>query len=364
MGISFDQTHHIKTTIIEKWFPKGKAEVIKTADTPYRTDAEYERSLAEFLPAQGPELEKLQLEHGGKFNALIGQFLHVEQVSRPELGFTVSRLAQFNVAPNAASFQGLKRMARYLATHLHAPIMYPAQNIKLYQRIRWEPEPGKVFEQMIPNLLHQYIDSDHARDIKTRKSISCVLTAILGVLVDWYMGKQTCIAAHSTDAEVRAFFTAAMRNRFMRMIVDFLHMPMKGPTKIFEDNQPAIDIMSAGQITSRVKHMAVPVAMIHEDIKAGIVEPVKIAGQINPSDIGTKPLAAPTLHRHARQCRGQRFYPPAGSEHGKLMDVAMVSQRLTELEAEAAGKVDLSLWENVGVAYDEKDAAQTNKQQS
>ena len=110
--------------------------MIKTADTPYRTDAEYERSLAEFLPAQGPELEKLQLEHGGKFNALIGQFLHVEQVSRPELGFAVSRLAQFNVAPNAAAFQGLKRMARYLATHLHAPIMYPAQSIKLYQHIR------------------------------------------------------------------------------------------------------------------------------------------------------------------------------------------------------------------------------------
>ena len=52
--------------------------------------------------------------------------------------------------------------------------------------------------------MNLFVDSDHARDTKTRKSISCILAALLGVLFDWHMGKQSCIAAHSTDAEVRA----------------------------------------------------------------------------------------------------------------------------------------------------------------
>ena len=37
------------------------------------------------------------------------------------------------------------------------------------------------------------------------------------------------------------------------------------PTDIYEDNQPAIDIIEAGQITSRVKHMATAIAIIHEE---------------------------------------------------------------------------------------------------
>ena len=42
-GVSFDQTHHIKTNIVDEWFPASKIERIKSADTPYRTDSEYER---------------------------------------------------------------------------------------------------------------------------------------------------------------------------------------------------------------------------------------------------------------------------------------------------------------------------------
>ena len=42
---------------------------------------------------------------------------------------------------------------------------------------------------------------------------------------------------------------------------------MSKPTIIYEDNQAALDIMAAGHILSRVKHMAVPIAICHEDIK-------------------------------------------------------------------------------------------------
>jgi len=44
--------------------------------------------------------------------------------------------------------------------------------------------------------------------------------------------------------------------------------------------------MNAGHITSRVKHMAVPIAMIVEDIKNQLLVPVKIDGQINKQTWG------------------------------------------------------------------------------
>ena len=65
--------------------------------------------------------------------------------------------------------------------------------------------------------------------------------------------------------------------------------------------------------------MGVSVAMIHEDIKTQNWQ-------------RTKPQPASTLHRHARFCKGQRFYPGPETEHGRLMQVEMVNQRLTEFD--------------------------------
>ena len=43
MGIRIDQTHHIKSTILDVWFPPATTGLLKTADTPYRTDSDFER---------------------------------------------------------------------------------------------------------------------------------------------------------------------------------------------------------------------------------------------------------------------------------------------------------------------------------
>ena len=55
--------------------------------------------------------------------------------------------------------------------------------------------------------------------------------------------------------------------------------------------------MEAGHIIGRVKHMTVPIAIIHQDIKAGNIKPSKIDGRLNTADLGTKPLATSTFHR-------------------------------------------------------------------
>ena len=362
LGVSFDQTSHIFTRILDKWFPADRTERLKTADTPYRTDdGQFEREINEALPATKEELAKLEKEYGGKYNAHIGEMLHIQQVSRFELGFALSRLSQYNVAPNEPAFQGLKRMARFLATHTHAPIFYPRQNLKMYQTIRFEVEPGKFVEHVISNLFQFFKDSDHARDIKTRKSITCVVATMLGVFVHWQMGKQSCIAAHSTDAEIRAFFSAMMLNRYFRPILEYLRIPLHEPTVIWEDNQPAIDNMTANQITSRVKHMAVPIAMINEDIQKGLCVPKKISGILNPSDIGTKPLPASALHRHWRFGCGHRFYPSAQSEHGILMQVERVLQRMTEFDTASPSYLDYKQIRDFAAVYDTKNAEEKEK---
>ena len=99
-GISIDQTHHIKTTILDNWFLPKQTEQLKTADTPYRTDSDFERQLETQLPAIGEDLKLLEKKYGDKYNALLGQVLHIAQVTRMDLAFACARFDSFNVAPN------------------------------------------------------------------------------------------------------------------------------------------------------------------------------------------------------------------------------------------------------------------------
>ena len=73
------------------------------------------------------------------------------------------------------------------------------------------------------------------------------------------MAKQTCVAAHYTDSEIRAHFLEVQLNKYLRCVQTFLRHDMTKPAIIYGDNQAALDIMAAGHITSRVKHMAVPI---------------------------------------------------------------------------------------------------------
>ena len=77
-GVSIDQTQHIKTKIVDKYFPLDKTECLKSADTLYRTDSKYEKALAEALSAQGKELADLEQKYGGTYHSLVGEFLHIE----------------------------------------------------------------------------------------------------------------------------------------------------------------------------------------------------------------------------------------------------------------------------------------------
>ena len=149
------------------------------------------------------------------------------------------------------------------------------------------------------------------------------------------MDKQSYMAAHSNDAGIRDYFTAMMTNRYLRPVLAWLWCPLPGPTTIREDNHPAIDIMMAGHISSRVKHMAVPIVMIYEDIQQQSSQPKNIPGVLNPGNLGVKPLplAASSLHYNAHQVCGHQHLPFPTSEHGKSLQVEMVNQWLTAFDS-------------------------------
>jgi hypothetical protein len=296
---------------------------MKAVHTPFRTDSQFEIDLLEQLPASKEELKALELKYGATFASILGDIMHVWVWSRPDIGFSTTRLSQYTHAPNAASFAGLYRVLRYLATHLHRPIFYPRQPLTGTHEIRVEFDPPKSMSMELPNGLIELVDADHARDMATRRSCHCVIAMLNGVAVHWKMQQQKCIATMSTDSEARGCFAATKEGLQLQDICRFTRLPSNliKPLPIYVDSQPCIDAIHSNTVTSRVKHIAVPIRFMHDQVEDNKVEFRKIDTKLNVADSGTKPTPTATHFRHFDQIIGVRFYPPKESEHYQQLEL-------------------------------------------
>ena len=94
-----------------------------------------------------------------------------------------------------------------------------------------------------------------------------------------------------------------------------------GVTPGYKNNQPTIDMIKAGKVTTHVKHIAVPVACLNEQCFCGMVEPMHLDAKIQPADMGTKPISGPLPHDHFWNVCGAQFYPSESSEHYKSLEL-------------------------------------------
>eukprot|EP00978_Attheya_sp_CCMP212_P001980 scaffold4085_cov33-Attheya_sp.AAC.1 len=250
-SISIDQTEHIQTKILSDWF-QDDGDPLRATNTPFRTDNEFERDLAEALPSNDAELADLSKQYCGNYRTHMGMFGHIKEWTRPDLGYALTRLGSFSEAPMDVSFQALKRIARYLATHLHTPFFYP-RNISIddTNMIRHEYDQGLSEEISVLNHLECFQDAGLARDLVDRRSMAAQFHFPFGVATDWKIGKQLATAAHSTDAELRSMFTAVKTTLAHQAFMMHLGYGPPKPTRHHEDNQPSIDIVAANQVTSR-----------------------------------------------------------------------------------------------------------------
>ena len=86
--------------------------------------------------------------------------------------------------------------------------------------------------------------------INVHGDLSSVLTALVGVAVDYKMGQQGCMSLSSTVAEIHSIFASVKRTVYVFEMAKFLDMPKAGkPIRIYQDSQPCIDILTSGAVS-------------------------------------------------------------------------------------------------------------------
>jgi hypothetical protein len=101
--------------------------------------------------------------------------------------------------------------------------------------------------------------------------------------------KQTAVATSSTHAEARVIFTLAKELNFLIALCQELHIPLKLPVIIKEENSAVVTMANSDSgYTKKCKHFLMVLNNIKVQIALGQIEARKIYGKLNNADMLSK----------------------------------------------------------------------------
>ena len=174
--------------------------------------------------------------------------------------------------------------------------------VKDYPEASEELDPGfpKVFGPRLQTTI--LVDSDHAHDLKTRRSLTGILAFVGSTPVMWFAKRQGSVASSTYAAEFAALRTATEEAISLQYMLRCLgcNIPThaSSATRVFGDNLSVIQNAQNPSADLSKKHVAISFHVVREAIAAGIIEAYWLKGEWNLSDIMTKQIPTTAFRKH------------------------------------------------------------------
>ena len=143
-------------------------------------------------------------------------------------------------------------------------------------------------------------DSDFAKDIISRRSVSGCSTFLCGAPVSIRSKMQDCVTLSVTEAELVAATQCAQDMLFVMIVLESMDLKVKKPMILEVDNKGAKDLAHNWSIGGRTRHVDVKYHFLRELKENGIILVKWISQEDNSSDLFTKNLASTTFEKHAK----------------------------------------------------------------
>jgi hypothetical protein len=317
-GISFDQTQHIRSVLLAEYFAGTDPKSIKMQPYPFPLDASFERRLYEAAPLTGIDLNNATKRFGFAFGHIVGGLMHITTISRPDLSYCVMRYSGYMACPNLPIFEALHLTMCYLFHHPHLPIMYPSKPMKTSSaalQTHWKHGFAEYLSSDFGDGLVSFADADFARDLRSRRSVSSHFQLLNGVVVGWGCKKQPVTSLHSCGAELHSIYRAGFKCDMIQRFLASIGHSLTSPSLLFEDNQGTIKLLQTNRLTDTVRHHDVKLAWLNENFLRGTFIVAYLNTKHMIVDCITKPVNGAQLHIQISICIGERFYPPASTQH-------------------------------------------------
>ena len=192
--------------------------------------------------------------------------------TRPDIAYSVQRLAQFTQNSRPIHWTAIKRIFRYLKGTRTLGLTYGGSN-----------------EELNNDELNIYCDADWALDAG-RKSISGYIITLSGGAMAWSSKKQSTVALSTAEAEYVAATHCAKQVIWHRSLLNEVGIPSPSTSTIFLDNQAAILITHHPEHHVRTKHIDIAHHFLCNLVQNGNLHLVYIKTEDNLANLFTTSL--------------------------------------------------------------------------
>jgi len=208
------------------------------------------------------------------FCEALGSLMWLQVATRPDLAFSVNKLACFSHNPGRAHWNALKYVLAYVKGTIDYGITY------------------KGGGSLQP---HGYVDLDYAGCRDTRRSTEGNIFMVAGGPVSWECKRQDTVALSIVEAKFMAFSKATTQALWLSKYFDEVGLSINKPLTIYADNNSSIANSLNDKNHHRTKHIDVQHHFIKEHTKMGSMVFHYILITQNMADTLTKPLPRDTL---------------------------------------------------------------------
>ena len=214
------------------------------------------------------------------YQSKIGSLMYLMLGTRPDLAYSVGKLASFSSNPSSHHIHALDRVLLYLhgSARLH---------------LDWWPEE----ENLEPT---GFTDADFAGDSSDRKSIGAYCFDITGTVFSWSSKKESTVATSTMEAEYIALYMGSQQAAWIYQFYKQIGFPLDEPIEIFCDSQPALSVARGEETHRKAKHLDVDLHSIRERVALGQIQLKWIKSSNNPADILTKSIPCDDFIKHCR----------------------------------------------------------------
>jgi hypothetical protein len=202
-----------------------------------------------------PELDVSNLlsdSDASYYQSQIGILRWAVELGRIDIATEVSMLAAYSVAPREGHLAAVFHLSAYLKSHDRSRLVLdssylPEIPVPIYD---WVDFYGEVEEAIPANLptprgytvqTTEFVDSDHAGDVISRRSRTGVLIYVNSAPVIWYTKKQGSIETSSFGSEFTAMKTGMELAIGLRYKLRMMGVPLDGPTRVRADNMSVVN---------------------------------------------------------------------------------------------------------------------------
>ena len=243
-----------------------------------------------------------------QYQQLIGILNWIMQIGRVDIAYATTSLARFVAAPRRNHMKHALYVFGYLKKHPNRRITVDSRNpifdygeelLKDDIRTKMQGQYPEALEEIdidvpkpiMPEMsLMVMVDSDHAHDKVSRRSITGMVTFLGRTPIQGSARRQGSIETSTYSAEFNAMRSATEEVIALRYMLRCLGVRVTRPTPVFGDNLSVITNIIKDDSLLKKKHVSISFNKTRECVAAGIIHPIKVESVNNFADLFTKAL--------------------------------------------------------------------------